>query len=93
MPNERNDKIMKVFCISDNIETAVGLKLTGIDTEVLKEKEEILKKITEIEESENVGILVLTENIHEKVEKEVEEIRNNKKLPLIVTIPNNPNLN
>ena len=84
---------MKVYCISDSIETAVGLKLTGVETKVLNEKEKILEQIKVIENREDIGILVLTNNIYETVKIEVEDIRSNKKLPLIVTIPNNPNQN
>ena len=84
---------MKVYCISDSIETAVGLKLTGVETKVLNEKEKILEQIKVIENREDIGILVLTNNIYETVKIEVEDIRSNKKLPLILTIPNNPNQN
>ena len=37
---------MKLYCISDDVDTAVGLKLTGIKSVILKSKEEIeLEKI------------------------------------------------
>lgn len=84
---------MKVYCISDHVETAVGLKLTGVETAVLKNRNDILSKIKEVEAREDIGILVLTESVYEMAKKEVENIRENKKTPLIVTIPNNPKLN
>lgn len=83
---------MKVFCISNDIETAVGLKLTGVNAEVIKDREEILAKINEIKKNEDIGVLILTDSVYKKVENEVEEIRDKKKLPLIVTIPEQKNI-
>lgn len=39
---------MKMFCISDDLDIAVGLKLTGIKSVILDEKSKIDEKIDEI---------------------------------------------
>ena len=39
---------MKLYCISDDVDTAVGLKLTGIKSVILKNKEEIELEIEKV---------------------------------------------
>lgn len=77
---------MKMYCISDNLETAIGLKLTGIDAVVIQEKNEIEKEIEKVLENENVGILIITEKIYEIAEHRLDEIKEKLKIPLLVKI-------
>lgn len=77
---------MKMYCISDNIETAVGLKLTGIDATVVQEKDEIENQIEKILENDSVGILIVTEKIYEMAKQSLDEIKEKLKLPLLVKI-------
>ena len=58
---------MKMYCISDNLETAIGLKLTGIDAVVIQEKDEIEKEIEKVLENENVGIQIGRASCRERV--------------------------
>lgn len=77
---------MKILGISDNRDTAVGLKLGGIDTIVIKNNKEIIEKIQQITENKQVGILVITNKIYEMAKKEFDNITFNNKFPLIVKI-------
>lgn len=79
---------MKIFCISDSIDIAVGLRLSGINSITLNEKQEIINKIQEITNQKDIGILVVTKNIYKIAKDEIEEIKLNKNLPLIVQINN-----
>lgn len=77
---------MKMYCITDSVDTAVGLKLTGIDTVVLEDKEEIEKNIDKVLEDQSIGILIVTDKIQELASDKLENIRNNYKVPLVVKI-------
>lgn len=77
---------MKIYCISDTVETAVGLKLSGIETKVIQEKQEAQNEIEEILKNANIGILIITENIYQLCQKKFDDIKENKKLPLLVKI-------
>lgn len=77
---------MKIYCISDNIETAVGLKLSGIETIVLQKKEDIEAEIDKVIEDENIGILIITENINKLVQDKLLYIKENLRFPLLVNI-------
>lgn len=75
---------MKMYGISQDIDTAVGLRLTGIQTTVANEKEEVDTQIDKVLQDENIGILIVTETIYEMAKTKLEKIRQNRKLPLIV---------
>ena len=79
---------MKLFCISDDQDISVGLRLSGIDGITLEDKKEIEDKIEEICNRKDIGILVITQNIYQIAKGKVEDIQVNKSLPLIVKIPN-----
>ncbi len=77
---------MKMYCISDNVDTAIGLKLTGIEAIVVEEKDEIEKEIKKILENENIGILIITQKIYETAKERFDEIQEKLKMPLLVKI-------
>lgn len=77
---------MKILGISNNRDTAIGLKLGGIDTIIIKQSQEVKEKIEQITANENIGILVITNEIYEMASKEIDNIIYNRKLPLIVKI-------
>ena len=77
---------MKLYCISDDVDTAVGLKLTGIKSVILKNKEEIELEIEKVVKDKEIGILIVTEKIYNLANKKLDYIKNNKNLPLIVKI-------
>ena len=77
---------MKIFCITDNQELEVGLKLAGCEAITLKEKIEIEKRINEITKNENIGILVISKSIYTELKEKIDKIRISHKLPLITII-------
>lgn len=77
---------MKILGISNNRDTAIGLKLGGVDTIIIKQSQEVKEKIEQITANENIGILVITNEIYEMASKEIDNIIYNRKLPLIVKI-------
>lgn len=79
---------MKMYLISDNIDTLVGLKIAGINGEVLHREEEVLECIERISNRKDIGIIIITEVISKLVPEKINEIKTSKYLPLIVEIPN-----
>lgn len=76
-----------MYLISDNIDTLVGLKIAGINGEVIHEKKEILECIERIRNREDIGIIIITEKISKLIPDKINEIKISKYLPLIVEIP------
>ncbi len=77
---------MKMYCITDHIDTAIGLKLTGIEAVVVQEKEDIENQLQKVLENETIGILIVTENIYEIAKQQLDEIKQKFKMPLLVRI-------
>lgn len=77
---------MKMYCITDNIDTAVGLKLTGIESIVVSQKEESDTQIENILKDKEVGILIVTPSIYEFSKSKLDDIREKRKMPLLVCL-------
>jgi V/A-type H+-transporting ATPase subunit F len=78
---------MKIYCISDNIDTNIGLRLVGVDGIVVHEREEVLDAIKKARKDKNVGILLITRKLAEMVPDIIDELKLSAGLPLIIEIP------
>lgn len=78
---------MKSFLISDNRDTFVAMRLAGIEGVIVHERDEILRELEKAMENKDIGIIIITELILEKVKDEIMDIKLRKKYPLIVEIP------
>ncbi|MCL5032221.1 MAG: V-type ATP synthase subunit F [Thermotogae bacterium] len=78
---------MKFFLISDNIDTQIGMRLSGIDGVVLHTKAEILPVIEEIRKKKDIGILLVTQKISELIPEELDNLRRSRTLPIVTVIP------
>jgi len=78
---------MKIFLISDNTHTLAGMRLAGIEGVVVHEREEILKELEKVKEEKEVGILLITELLAERVQSEINDLKLSRNLPIIVEIP------
>lgn len=78
---------MKLFLISDNVDTLTGMRLAGVDGLVVHEREE-LKKAIELSLSDpEIGILLLTEKFGREFPEIINPVKLERKFPLIVEIP------
>ncbi|HAJ33763.1 MAG TPA: ATP synthase subunit F [Candidatus Atribacteria bacterium] len=78
---------MKVFILSDNTHTLTGMRLSGVEGVVVHEKEEILKELAKLKERRDIGILLITELLAERVQLELNKMKLSRGLPIIVEIP------
>jgi V/A-type H+/Na+-transporting ATPase subunit F len=78
---------MKIFLISDNTHTLTGMRLSGVEGVVVHERAEILKVLEKIKEDQEIGILLVTELLVERVQAELNQMKLSSKLPIIVEIP------
>ena len=78
---------MKVFILSDNTHTLTGMRLSGVEGVVVHEKEDILKELAKVKEKRDIGILLITELLAERVQLELNEMKLSRSLPIIVEIP------
>lgn len=78
---------MKVFCISDNIDTQMGLRLAGIEGVVVHEREEFIKTLEDLIKDPDIGIILMTTIIVDLAPEIISEYKLNLKSPLLVEIP------
>lgn len=78
---------MKMYLISDNIDTLTGLRLAGIEGSVVHEKEELRNELESIVKNKDVGIVLMTEKFSREFPELVNSFKLNYKLPLFIDIP------
>ncbi|HEY8420806.1 MAG TPA: V-type ATP synthase subunit F [Thermoclostridium sp.] len=78
---------MKMYLISDNVDTKTGMRLAGIEGIVVHKREEVLNALNEAINDQEIGIILLTEKLMDLVADEIMNIKLNYDYPLIVEIP------
>lgn len=78
---------MRSVIISRSLDVLAGIRLAGIEGVYCKDAEELEKNFTEYKEKAGLGIIVLTESDFSIIKDEVIKVKLSKKLPLVVTIP------
>ena len=67
---------MKMYLISDNIDSYTGMRLAGVEGAVVHEKQELKAEIDKVLADKEIGILLLTE----KFGRDFPDVVNNVKL-------------
>lgn len=78
---------MKMYLISDNVDTQIGMRLAGIDGCVAHTAEEIESEIKKALTDKDLGILILTEKAGATVESYLRSLKLTLHTPLIIEIP------
>lgn len=78
---------MKMYLISDNIDTQTGMRLAGIDGVVVHEREELREALESTLKNKEIGIILLTERLGQEFPDILEDTRLNHKIPLLIEIP------
>ena len=77
---------MKIAALCDN-DTAVGLRLSGVQELYVPNGDDAGKIWREISEMEDIGVVFITEEIAENISKDLKEYRLRNNVPIIVEIP------
>lgn len=83
---------MKSFLISDNEDTLIGLRLSGIGGVLAKNDDDINHEFDKAVEDKEIGIIILTENIAENINEKVISLKTEGVDQLVVTIPDRSGL-
>lgn len=78
---------MKMYLISDNVDTLTGMRLAGVDGVVVHEREELRKELEEAMDDKSIGIILLTEKFGREFPEIIDQVKLGRKFPLIVEIP------
>lgn len=77
---------MRFYLLSDNEDTLMGMRLAGIEGEVLHEPQETARRLNEVMEREDVGIVLMTNKLIGLCPELVYELKLTRKRPLIVEV-------
>ncbi len=78
---------MKMYLISDNVDTYTGMRLTGIEGAVVHERQELKAELDRAIADKTIGIILLTEKFGKEFPDIIDDVRLNRKLPLLIEIP------
>ncbi|MFR3334926.1 MAG: V-type ATP synthase subunit F [Pseudoruminococcus massiliensis] len=78
---------MRFYLISDNVDTAMGMRLAGIEGVVVHEDSEVRDALTQAMDYDDVAVILMTERLVSLCPDLVYNLKLNRKQPLIVEIP------
>lgn len=77
---------MRFYLLSDNVDTLVGMRLAGIEGEVLHQEQDVRNKLTEVMADPNTGVVLMTNKLISLCPAFVDDLKLNCKKPLIVEV-------
>ncbi len=78
---------MKMFLISDNVDTYTGMRLAGVEGVVVHEREELEEELARVLQDREIGIVLLTEKFRRDFPDLIDDLKIKRRLPLFVEIP------
>lgn len=81
---------MRMYLISDNIDTYTGMRLSGVEGVVVHEREELEEALSFVTGQPDIGIVLLTEKLGRDFPELVNDLKLSRRTPLFVEIPDRP---
>ena len=78
---------MKMFLISDNVDSLTGMRLAGVEGCIVHERAELRKALEDAIANKENGIILLTEKFGREFPDIIDDVRLNRRLPLLIEIP------
>ena len=78
---------MKMFLISDNVDTLTGMRLAGVEGCIVHERAELRKALEDAIANKENGIILLTGKFGREFPDIIDDVRLNRRLPLLIEIP------
>ena len=78
---------MKMFLISDNVDTLTGMRLAVVEGCIVHERAELRKALEDAIANKENGIILLTEKFGREFPDIIDDVRLNRRLPLLIEIP------
>lgn len=78
---------MRMYLLSDNVDTLIGMRMSGIDGVVLHEEQELRDKLKSLLDEDDIAIILMTSTLVNLIRDTVYDLKLNRKQPLIIEIP------
>lgn len=78
---------MRLYLISDNVDTRMGMRLAGIDGVVVHDAAKVMAALLDAMDNKDIAVILMTEKLVRMCGELVYDLKLNRKSPLIVEIP------
>jgi len=78
---------MRMYLLSDNVDTLMGMRMSGVEGVVLHEEPELRLKLSKLLEDDSIAVILITARLVSLIKETVYELKLNRRQPLIVEIP------
>jgi len=78
---------MRMYLLSDNVDTLMGMRMSGIDGVVLHREEELRVKLDSLLNEDDIAVILITSTLVNLIRDTVYDLKLNRKQPLIIEIP------
>ena len=73
--------------LSDNVDTLMGMRMSGVDGVVLHHEEEVRRKLDELMKDDDIAIILMTSTLLNLIRETVYDLKLHCRRPLIIEIP------
>jgi len=77
---------MKFYLLSDNTDTLIGMRLAGIEGEIVHDAQVMKNRLNELMQKKELGLILMTENVIKLDSEYVQSMKLTCKQPLIVEV-------
>lgn len=78
---------MKMYLLSDNVDTLIGMRMSGVEGVVLHEEHELREKLDALMKEDDIAVIMITATLMNLIRDTVYDLKLNVKQPLIIEIP------
>ena len=78
---------MRCCVISDKTDTVMGMRLAGVEGEIVHEREQTIAALRKAMHMDGIAVVMITEKLAALCGAEVQELKEHTALPLVVIIP------
>ncbi len=78
---------MKFYLLSDNVDTIMGMRLAGVEGELVQSADTFRSVLERAMDLEDVGVVLITQKLVSLCREDIYRLKLTRKSPLIVEIP------
>ncbi|MBQ9472634.1 MAG: V-type ATP synthase subunit F [Ruminococcus sp.] len=78
---------MRMYLLSDNVDTLTGMRMSGVDGVVLHEEQELKDKLKTLLDDEDIAVIMITSTLVNLISETIYDLKLKRSKPLIIEIP------
>ena len=78
---------MRMYLLSDNVDTLTGMRMSGVDGVVLHEEQELKDKLKTLLDDEDIAVIMITSTLVNIISETIYDLKLRRSKPLIIEIP------